>query len=129
VSNTIFGEFGWLHDSDVRGMTTDFGPDGVRYLRIFLDCPEVAGHPLWSGQKLVFLAHDVRMLNYEMWGGAEPESLDSIEPQISEVMAKVVERARLFSSQYQGQEISIAFHSGSKLEMVCEGVSISIDKR
>ena len=124
MNSDRLSELGYLHDSIVRTITEDFSDLKARVIRIVVDCHDESGHPLWSGRRLVLVAHDVRLMSHRLWDTAGRESINSVEGQISPDARAQFLAHRPANSKLPGEEVGISFHSGAVLEMVCASFTV-----
>jgi len=119
-------ELAWLHDCVVSSISYNTSIDFERLISLKMRCPTDLGYEPWSGQTLVLTAIDVATSKHILWGVAGAETLDSIRPGVSAVVTDSTMEARRIGVRFPNLEFTIAFHSGSELEIICRDIQVTL---
>jgi len=125
MRQTTLIELAWIHDCDLLGILYDFGQEG-RSIKLSIRCPTDLEYAPWEGKDLVLAAIDVALSRHVMWGVAGPESIDAIRPGVSAAARESTLDARRRGIRFPSIELSISFHSGSSLEVICERLEVDV---
>jgi hypothetical protein len=118
----------YLHDAVVTGLHYRLEREDCRELVMTVTCDRDAGHPTWDGRRLLVRLHDLVLANLFVFGAVVGrEQINSWGSQLSASMELELERLRSSGIGTAGQRFSIAFHSGSVLEGVCQRIVVEPD--
>jgi hypothetical protein len=123
VSLEILGR---LHDAVVHGVYYD-ATGTNRDVRLSMTCSKRIDFEAWVGRRVSLVAHDVLAMRHLIWATADPEQLNLITTEMSDDAKK---QLRLFdgaNSRFTGKAPTIAFQSGSSLELLCREYALEVD--
>jgi hypothetical protein len=121
-----FESLGRLHDAVVHGVYYD-ATGANRDIRLSVTCSKRIDFDAWAGRRVSLVAHDVLAMRHLIWATADPEQLNLITTEMSDDAKK---QLRLFdgtNSRFTGKALTIAFHSGSSLELLCREYALELD--
>ena len=125
---TTLKELGWLHDSVVLNVIYDASQDAGRLLKLVICCHPDCGYEPWEGKNLVITAVNVAVIKYVVWGWVTaPETIDSIQPGVSKAVEESTMRAKRAGARFPNLELTISFHSGSQLEIICQDLQVKVE--
>ena len=123
---TTLEQLKWIHDCVLVGLAHEISSDGVRLIRLTIECPPDLGYEPWEGKTLLLAAVDVAVSQYFLWSVAGPETIDAIRPGVlTDIRARMTE-AKEMGMRFPGLEFLISFHSGSLLEVVCKELQVEV---
>ena len=123
---TSLDELAWLHDCDVTKIAYDFTREDGKSIALTMRCPEDLGYAPWEGKTLTLVLVDVRASRQILWSTHGLESLDAVQPGISDDMRQEILRTTKLGARYRGLECTLVFHSGSWIELICRELQVDI---
>jgi hypothetical protein len=124
MQSTTLTELEWVHDCTLLGVIYDTLSDAGRSITLTMRCPTDLGYPAWEGKDLVLTAIDVAVSKHVLWGVAGPETIDAVRSGVSTSLRESTEEVRRAGGRFPSLEVTISFHSGSSLEVVCRELRI-----
>lgn len=125
MTNThTIDELGWLHDAVVHRIEYDATTISGRQLSVTLSCNKHSGSAEWAGKQLLFIAHDVLVMRHLVWSTAGKEQLNTISGELSQDARDQLRMSSKGNSRFSGQALTMTFHSGSSLEMICKDFEV-----
>jgi hypothetical protein len=119
-------QLGWLHDAEVHSIVYDPSPEACT-LKLHVRCHDDAGYPPWNGRKLLLAANGLHAMTQSVWRCAgATETIDGIRLGISAEFQASTDEARRRGIRFPSLELSICFHSGSEIEMICQAIEVRI---
>jgi hypothetical protein len=90
-------------------------------------CPADLGYTPWDGRILVLVAIDVAAAKHIIHGVAGAETVDTVRPGISAGVRESTMAARQMGIRFPSLEFTISLHSGSSLEIICDGIQVELE--
>jgi len=118
-----------LHDATVHSIRYGTDDAAGRDLRVSLTCSSESAFPSWTGRDLTFVARDVLALRHLMWSTANVEQLNFVSTGISEEARLQLRLDKKRSRHAAGEELTIVFHSGSSIELICREYGVTEDEQ
>jgi hypothetical protein len=115
-------ELGWIHDCSLSRITY-IGSD-PREITIEISCPADLGYPPWEGKTVEVIATGVRASRHTMIGTVGTDMVDAVRPGISSEFENYLAPARKVGWKFPPTAFTVAFTSGSTMELVCEQVTV-----
>ena len=126
---TTVDELEWIHACELLQLTYSAPGSGPRSIELTFDCPPELGHAPWQGKRLVLAAVDVFVSEHFMFAIANPESIDAIRPGISAQLRAKIAKAIEIGVVFPDIELTVTFHSGSSLELICRELVVRVVQR
>jgi hypothetical protein len=126
VQSTTLTELEWVHDCTLLSVIYDTVSEAGRSITLTMRCPTDLGYPAWEGKDLVLAAVDVAVSKHVLWGVAGPETIDAVRAGVSTSLRDSTEEVRRAGGRFPSLEVTISFHSGSLLEVVCHELQIEV---
>lgn len=115
-----------MHDCTLLSVFCDTSSDAGRSITLTMRCPTDLGYAPWEGKKLVLAAIDVAVSKHVLWGVAGPETIDAVRAGVSTGVRESIVEVRRTGVRFPNLELTISFHSGSALEVVCRELQVEV---
>jgi hypothetical protein len=120
-----FRTLAYLHDAICFQIVWDCTNPNSRKLRLKVKVHEDAGYAPWNGKELELTLSDALALEFEAWGFCVGfETIDSWREGVSDALRHECKGLESMGIRLPSNFFTIAFHSGSILEVICSEVSI-----
>jgi hypothetical protein len=120
-------ELRWIHDCTLLKIVYDASSSDGRSVTMSILCPRDLGYEPWNGRHLTLVSTKLAMAKQLVWCTAGVETIDAIRPGISRETRQSIEEAQKRGARFPELELTISFHSGSTLELICQGMEFVID--
>ena len=125
ITDEEWSRLHYLHDAMVTSVTWNSSNPRQRQIILDLTCDPESGDELWQGKQLRVILSDVIAALFHAWGHCTGnEYVSSFEKIISQYMQRRINELSHCGAAIPEVRFSIAFSSGSEIEVVCASVSV-----
>lgn len=116
----------WLHDCCLETIVYEANTEGDRDVTLTICCPTDLGFALWAGKTLTIKATRVAASRHLMHVYGSSDAVDAVRPEISVELRETVDAGRKMGIAFPTTEITVVFHSGSTLELICDAIQVEV---
>lgn len=118
-------ELNYCHDGLLREVSYVPSREKDKRLTLLIECAADTGSSAWDGVTIRVHMDDVLLLRHIAWGHtAGDESVDGFHAGVSADLVEELEQLRRGGIRVPAAALTVTFHSGSVMEVVCARVRV-----
>lgn len=122
---SLLDELNYCHDGVLRELTYAPSGTGSKRLALLVECAEDAGAAAWNGTTVRIDFEDVFFMRHLAWGHtAGDEGVDGFHRGVSADILEELQTSRRQGLHVPDLGLTISFHTGSSIEVVCARVRV-----